>query len=324
MTISHIEPGIPLIFHEHALFYATADSTGTFSASWYVDDVELNTTLSLLAEGDQGSLASVVFTDANKTDTYPSAFNSFSGGATYCKDDNNPSNLRAVWKNTSCRVNSDENSITNIPITITWYKNSTNSITGGTVVQVSFATAATTASNYVPLTTTVGTSYYYVEVSWGNGENCAIAGKITTTSTQSVVVTALPDIPTITPGGPTTFCSGGNVTLTSSLGNSYSWSNGANTQSINVTSAGEYTVQVTNANGCKSALSAPTKVTVNPLPSTPSITAEGPTTFCSGGSVTLTSSIGNSYLWSNGANTQSINVASSGNYAVRVLMQVAV
>jgi gliding motility-associated-like protein len=134
----------------------------------------------------------------------------------------------------------------------------------------------------------------------------------------SVTVNALPATPTITAGGPTTFCSGGNVTLTSSAGTSYLWSNGATTQSINVTSAGSYTVQVTNASGCPSAVSTPTAVIVNAVPVTPTITAGGPTTFCAGGSVTLTSSAGTGYLWSNGATTQSINVTASGNYSVRV------
>ena len=123
--------------------------------------------------------------------------------------------------------------------------------------------------------------------------------------------------PTITAGGPTTFCSGGSVTLTSSSGTSYLWSNGATTRSINVTASGNYTVKVTSPGGCQSTSSA-TVVTVNSLPATPTITAGGPTTFCTGGSVTLTSSPGTSYLWSNGAGTSSITVSTAGSYNVRV------
>ena len=103
---------------------------------------------------------------------------------------------------------------------------------------------------------------------------------------------------TITAGGPTTFCAGGSVTLTSSAGTSYLWSNGATTRSINITVSGSYTVRVTNSGGCQS-ISTATVVTVNPLPATPTITAGGPTTFCTGGSVILTSSAGTSYLLSN-------------------------
>ena len=124
--------------------------------------------------------------------------------------------------------------------------------------------------------------------------------------------------PTITTGGPTTFCAGSSVSLTSSPGTTYLWSTGATTQSINVTSTGSYTVQITNASGCQSAASIATIVTVNALPATPTITAGGPTTFCAGGSVTLTSSAGTTYLWSTGAMTANINISTAGSYTVRV------
>jgi hypothetical protein len=186
------------------------------------------------------------------------------------------------------------------------------------------------AGGIVTLTSSSGASYL-----WSNGAttrtiNVTTSGnysvKVTNTggcqSSSSaatlVTVNALPATPTISAGGPTTFCTGGSVTLTSSPGTSYLWSNGATTSSITITTAGSYTVRVTNASGCQSAPSVATIITVNSLPSTPTITASGPKTFCSGGSVTLTSSAGSTYLWSSGATTQSINVTSSGNYTVRV------
>ena len=147
-----------------------------------------------------------------------------------------------------------------------------------------------------------------------NASGCQSLASVPTT----VTVNALPATPTITAGGPTTFCAGGSVTLTSSAGTSYLWSNGATTASINVTTAGSYTVKVTNASGCQSAASVATIVTVNALPATPTITAGGPITFCAGGSVTLTSSAGTSYLWSNGATTPGINVTTPGSYTVQV------
>jgi PKD repeat protein len=138
------------------------------------------------------------------------------------------------------------------------------------------------------------------------------------TSSQVLTVNALPATPTITAGGPTTFCAGGSVTLTASAGSSYLWSTGATTQSINVTTAGTYTVQVTNASGCQSAASVGTTVTVNAVPAAPTITAGGPTTFCVGDSVTLSSSAGDSYLWSDGSTTQSISANTAGIYTVIV------
>jgi gliding motility-associated-like protein len=155
-----------------------------------------------------------------------------------------------------------------------------------------------------------------------NTANAWVAGRVASgscsvqmTTTPTVTSTPAPT-PTITAGGSTTFCTGGSVTLTASAGASYLWSNGATTQAITVTTGGSYTVQVTYSAGCF-ATSAATVVTVNPLP-TPTITAGGPTTFCQGGSVTLTASAGSSYLWSNGATTQAITVSTAGNYNVRV------
>ncbi len=56
------------------------------------------------------------------------------------------------------------------------------------------------------------------------------------------------------------------------------------------------------------------------LPTKPTITASGATTFCQGGTVTLTANSSPagvySYTWQTGAITQGINVASSGSYTV--------
>src|SRR5205085_6520684 len=121
----------------------------------------------------------------------------------------------------------------------------------------------------------------------------------------SVTVNATPARPSMSASGATTFCEGGSVTLTAPAGYSYAWSNGATSQSIVVTSAGNYSVTVANANGC-SATSDATSVVINAAPSTPVINASGTTIFCEGGSVTLTAPAGFTYAWSNGATTQSI------------------
>jgi large repetitive protein len=142
------------------------------------------------------------------------------------------------------------------------------------------------------------------------------AGCTATSTITTVVVNPMPTTPTITAGGPTTFCSGGSVTLTSSSATDNLWSTGEVTQSITVSTSGDYTVTVGTA-GC-TATSTITTVVVNPLPATPTITAGGPTTFCSGGSVTLTSSSASDNLWSTGESTQSITVSTSGDYTVTV------
>ncbi len=133
----------------------------------------------------------------------------------------------------------------------------------------------------------------------------------------TVTVNPLPATPTITASGPLSFCEGGSVQLTSTAAGGYLWSNGATTQSITVTTAGNYSV-ITNNGSCSSAPSNPVTVTVTPLPATPTITASGPLTFCEGGSVQLTSTAANGYLWSDGATTQSITATTAGNYSVVV------
>ena len=121
---------------------------------------------------------------------------------------------------------------------------------------------------------------------------------------------------TISANGPLSFCLGGSVVLTSNPGASYLWSpGGETTQSITVTTAGTFSVTVINASG-NSATSTPLDVILSNSGSTPSISASGPLSFCPGGSVTLTTSQSNNYLWSNGETTQSIIVYTSGIYSV--------
>ena len=137
----------------------------------------------------------------------------------------------------------------------------------------------------------------------------------TATSTNTVVTVVNPPVASISANGLTALCTGGSVTLTAAPASTYAWSTGATTQSITVSAAGSYTV-VASSGGC-SATSAPTVVTLNATPSA-TISASGATSFCQGGSVTLSAPTATSYLWSNGANTQSITVSAAGSYSVSV------
>ncbi len=144
------------------------------------------------------------------------------------------------------------------------------------------------------LTVSTGGTYFVT-----NTSNC---GSITS---NSIIVTVNPlPIATIT-GGPITFCQGGSVILTASTGTSYLWSNSATTQSISVTTSGNYFVTVTNVNGC-SATYTITTVTVNP---SPAITVNGGV-ICSGNSVILSASGANTYSWSPGTGLSATTGAS--------------
>ena len=177
---------------------------------------------------------------------------------------------------------------------------------GGTWSSSNTAVATVNASGVV---TGVTAGSAVMTYTFTNANGCS------SSTTTNFTVNPLPTA-TITTSGSTTFCQGGSVTLTANTASSYQWSNGATTASITVNASGNYTVTITNANGC-SAVSVPTTVTVNALP-TATITANGPTTFCQGGNVTLVASSGASYLWSNGAPTQSISVTTAGTYSVTV------
>ena len=130
-------------------------------------------------------------------------------------------------------------------------------------------------------------------------------------------------IATITPQGNTTFCQGGSVNLNASTGTNYTYEwykngqliNGATASIYQATTSGNYTVKVID--GVCNATSSATTVTVNAIPSN-GVTVNGNTTFCQGGSTTLTAQGTGSYLWSNGATTQSINATQTGNYSLVV------
>ncbi|HTF06319.1 MAG TPA: Ig-like domain-containing protein, partial [Bacteroidia bacterium] len=81
------------------------------------------------------------------------------------------------------------------------------------------------------------------------------------------------------------------------------------------TAPGLYTDFFTTIYGCDSIII--TTLIVNP-PTISTISADGPTTFCDGDSVTLTASPGTGWIWSTGDTTQSITVDSSGTYFVIV------
>ncbi|MBW8050657.1 MAG: T9SS type A sorting domain-containing protein, partial [Cytophagales bacterium] len=206
---------------------------------------------------------------------------------------------------TSVTVNPNPTPIVTASGPITFCDGNSVILTSSAAASYSWSTGAATQS----ITVSVSGSYS-VTVTDGNG--CS-----GTSAPTSVTVNPNPAAPIISAGGPATFCQGDSVTLTSSAAFSYLWSTSATTQSINVTASGSYTVTITDINGC-SAASAPTSVTVNPNPAVPVITTSGPTSFCVGDSITLTSSPENSYLWSTGAAAQSITVSTNGSYSVTV------
>ncbi|MEO8149104.1 MAG: T9SS type A sorting domain-containing protein [Bacteroidia bacterium] len=149
---------------------------------------------------------------------------------------------------------------------------------------------------------TAGT--YTVTVTDANGCSSSCNKVLTVNPLPSCLIT-----------GNSSICSGSSTQWCAPAGlASYSWSTGATTQCITVSTAGTYTVTVTNANGCSS--SCIKTLTVNPLPSC-LITGNG--SICSGSSTQWCAPAGlTSYSWSTGATTQCITVSTAGTYTVTV------
>ena len=175
-----------------------------------------------------------------------------------------------------------------------------------------------------PAYTATSTGNYYVVES--NSAGCSA-----TSDTISVDVLPSPSSAVIT-SGPTVFCLGDSVTLTSDAGPGiiYQWSvdgvpiPGATNQSFTADTAGTYVVNDTNSVGC-TGVSIGFVVTVNPLPAD-SISITGSPYFCLGGSVTLNAPVGAGYTYQwydagaiiPGAVTATYNATAGGYYTVKI------
>ncbi|MBN2669386.1 MAG: T9SS type A sorting domain-containing protein [Bacteroidales bacterium] len=132
-------------------------------------------------------------------------------------------------------------------------------------------------------------------------------------NTDIIFVTFYP-IPTVDLGEDFTSCTGSTVTLDAGSGaDSYEWGDGEDTQTIDVTSAASYYVTVTT-NGC----SASDEITVS-FDANISINLGDDIVMCQGDVANLNAGSGfDTYTWSNGESSQSINVNTEGTYAVEV------
>ncbi|MBS1635299.1 MAG: T9SS type A sorting domain-containing protein [Bacteroidetes bacterium] len=126
------------------------------------------------------------------------------------------------------------------------------------------------------------------------------------THTVAVVTFTTPPNVTVIPN-PMTICATNTLALSASGADTYSWSTGANTNSIVVAPSASTVYTVTGFRpNCPNSTQTATVNVINPAP----VTVSGPTgTLCPGQNYTLTASGASSYTWSTGQNGSSIVVS---------------
>ena len=109
------------------------------------------------------------------------------------------------------------------------------------------------------------------------------------------------------------FCHGQStmLTVTGDANNTYHWFDGSSTNTININTAGQYSVTVTNADGCQNTLTAMVSEYNTTAPE-----ISGNLTICENQTTTLRASGGNSYVWDNGSTQAMITVNTTGTYSV--------
>jgi hypothetical protein len=186
-------------------------------------------------------------------------------------------------------------------------------------VNINPATPSICSGGNAALTATGATTY-----SWSEGSNTAainVSPASTTsytvtgttngcTNTATVTVTVSGSITPVFTNASPSFCAGNNTVLSLTQGyNAYNWSSGATTPTITVSTAGTYSVTVTDAGGCTGTGSV--SVTTVAAPSVSVSASANP--ICNGSSTVITATGTSPYLWSNGATTSSITVSPNTN-----------
>lgn len=168
--------------------------------------------------------------------------------------------------------------------------------------------------------------------SWSNGSNntssitvspltnttYTVVGEVGTCSVASVYNVSITPSPTISTAN-ANICNGGTATLTANGATNYTWlPSGTQSNSITVNPSVNTTYTVIGDNGACSSQATATVTVLNGL-----IAQTTNANICQGQTATIgTTLIGTSYLWSNGATTQSISISPANTTTYSVLVVV--
>lgn len=116
--------------------------------------------------------------------------------------------------------------------------------------------------------------------------------------------------------GPNEVCEGSDFSLTATVGfATYLWSNGTTESSMLANTSGIYSLTVTDENGCFGIAS----FEVNGIP-TADLQIIGALEICRNSTINLTATLGfEQYSWSDGTNSESIEINAPGTYSVSVV-----
>ncbi|MBA3664411.1 MAG: T9SS type A sorting domain-containing protein [Bacteroidetes bacterium] len=140
----------------------------------------------------------------------------------------------------------------------------------------------TSTANPVTVSPTISTTYTLSGIQ-GNGPCIGV---------KTISITVLP-APTVTITGSTIICGSSCASLTASGAGTFSWSTGATTSTVCITTPGIYSLTITGSNGCPKTVTV--SVTSGGTPSFP--VSASPATICAGSSSTLTASGVTSSTW---------------------------
>lgn len=123
----------------------------------------------------------------------------------------------------------------------------------------------------------------------------------------------------VTSNSASVLCAGQSVTLNASGGfASYLWNNGSTGATLTTSEGGIFSVQATAPNGC-TVSSQEISITQLPPTSPALVDVQGNTTLCAGETTLLFSAGGEPVTWSNGIESISIEVSTSGNYSYQFI-----
>lgn len=138
-----------------------------------------------------------------------------------------------------------------------------------------------------------------------------IASNLCGSDTDSITINSIIPLAIVNLGNDTTFCTGDSIQLNAGSGFTYIWSNGSSNQTIDVSTAGTYTVTVTNVCGTGTDFIQIGNETL------PIVSLPNDTSLCSGNSIVVFAA-GNAtfYLWNDGSTLSSITISTTGTFWV--------